>query len=323
MFQLAHLASHGVADQNAMASLTAPGTGAVQIRWSEQRLTQRLALLCAHLVVALVALVGIGGATRVMEAGLACPDWPLCYGSLLPGGRMNMQVFLEWFHRLDAFVVGVALLVLCAVSILQRRRLPGWVPWLGAMALVLVAIQGGLGAITVLALLPSVVVTAHLAMALLLVAVISAASQQLLSVDQPSRQARGLGWIWVVLASLSLVAVLAQCLLGGAMATQWAAERCLASGQDCQWLTAHRHLGSFAAVAVAVQAVAALRLPVRPLVRGLSLAAAGLVLGQLALGLSSWHLQLTAPLVTVAHQVVAALLVAVLTAGVSREVAHG
>jgi cytochrome c oxidase assembly protein subunit 15 len=58
-------------------------------------------------------------------------------------------------------------------------------------------------------------------------------------------------------------------------------------------------------------------------VRGLSLAAAGLVLGQLALGLSSWHLQLTAPLVTVAHQVVAALLVAVLTAGVSREVAHG
>ncbi|NDF63314.1 MAG: heme A synthase, partial [Synechococcaceae bacterium WBB_3_034] len=245
------------------------------------------------------------------------------YGSLLPGGRMNMQVFLEWFHRLDAFVVGVALLVLCAVSILQRRRLPGWVPWLGAMALVLVAIQGGLGAITVLALLPSVVVTAHLAMALLLVAVISAASQQLLSVDQPSRQARGLGWIWVVLASLSLVAVLAQCLLGGAMATQWAAERCLASGQDCQWLTAHRHLGSFAAVAVAVQAVAALRLPVRPLVRGLSLAAAGLVLGQLALGLSSWHLQLTAPLVTVAHQVVAALLVAVLTAGVSREVAHG
>ena len=39
-------------------------------------LIQKLALLASHLVVALVALVGIGGATRVMEAGLACPDWP-------------------------------------------------------------------------------------------------------------------------------------------------------------------------------------------------------------------------------------------------------
>ena len=72
---------------------------------------RRLAQLASHLVVALVALVVIGGATRVMEAGLACPDWPLCYGTFLPGRQMNLQVFLEWFHRLDAFVIGVALLV--------------------------------------------------------------------------------------------------------------------------------------------------------------------------------------------------------------------
>ena len=52
---------------------------------------------------AVVALVVIGGATRVMEAGLACPDWPLCYGTLLPGKQMNAQVFLEWFHRLGRF----------------------------------------------------------------------------------------------------------------------------------------------------------------------------------------------------------------------------
>ena len=48
--------------------------------------------LSSHLVVALVALVAVGGATRVMEAGLACPDWPLCYGTLLPGRQMNIQV---------------------------------------------------------------------------------------------------------------------------------------------------------------------------------------------------------------------------------------
>jgi len=293
----------------------------VQSSWTDPKLSKRLAQLSSHLVVALVALVGIGGATRVMEAGLACPDWPLCYGSLLPGGRMNMQVFLEWFHRLDAFVVGVALLVLWAVSIWQRRALPRWVPWLCSGALLLVVIQGGLGALTVLALLPSAVVTAHLAVALLLVALISATSQRLLSVNQTGAS-RPPG-LWMVLAGISLFAVLAQCLLGGAMATQWAAERCLSSGSDCVWLSAHRHLATVAAAAVAVQACFALLLKVRGVVCGLSLSAAALVVVQVGLGLSSWHLQLQAPLITVSHQVVAALLVAVLTAGLSREVAHG
>ncbi|MGL6134175.1 MAG: COX15/CtaA family protein, partial [Prochlorococcaceae cyanobacterium] len=130
----------------------------------------RFELLTSHLVVALVALVVIGGATRVMQAGLACPDWPLCYGQWLPGGRMNLQVFLEWFHRLDAFVVGVALLVLSVASWLGRSRLPGWLPWSAAAALLLVALQGALGALTVTQLLAPGLVTAHLGTALLLVA---------------------------------------------------------------------------------------------------------------------------------------------------------
>lgn len=102
-------------------------------------------LLTAHLVVALVALVAIGGATRVMEAGLACPDWPLCYGVLWPGRQWNLQVFLEWFHRLDAFLVGVALLLLFALSLRFRTRFPGWLPWTSGLALALVAVQGGWG----------------------------------------------------------------------------------------------------------------------------------------------------------------------------------
>jgi len=142
--------------------------------------------LTSHLVVALVALVGIGGATRVMQAGLACPDWPLCYGSFLPGGQMNLKVFLEWFHRLDAFLVGIGLLVLLVISLLKRSSLPAWLPWASGTALLLVAFQGALGALTVTQLLRFDLVTAHLATALVLVALLSAIHQGLAFRPEPA-----------------------------------------------------------------------------------------------------------------------------------------
>jgi cytochrome c oxidase assembly protein subunit 15 len=279
-----------------------------------------LAALSAHLLVALIALVGIGGATRVMEAGLACPDWPLCYGSLLPGRQMNLQVFLEWFHRLDAFVVGVGLLVQASLSTWWRRELPRAVPWLSGAALLLVAVQGGLGALTVTLLLPFSVVTAHLITALLLVALLSACTQVLL---EPSTNAIAPGqshWavyrLWPALIGVVALLALGQCLLGGLMATQWAAGRCLSSGEGCGWLLAHR-LGA-RPVAVAVLLAAAWALWRRQSERVLALLAAFSVIAQVALGVLSLRLTLAVPAVTVAHQLTAAFLVAVLAAWFSR-----
>ena len=154
-----------------------------------------------------------------MEAGLACPDWPLCYGTFLPGRQMNLQVFLEWFHRLDAFVVGIALLVQLAAVCWYRRNLPAWLLPFSALLVLMVALQGGLGALTVLQLLPSAVVTAHLALALTLVISVSGLTQVLLSGSKASPAPRW--WPW--LGGLSVVAVSAQSLLGGRMATSWAA----------------------------------------------------------------------------------------------------
>ena len=289
-----------------------------------QPLTTRrgaLAALSAHLLVALIALVGIGGATRVMEAGLACPDWPLCYGSLLPGQQMNLQVFLEWFHRLDAFVVGMGLLVQAGATWWWRQELPRWVPLLSSGALLLVAVQGALGALTVTLLLPFPVVTAHLVTALLLVALLSACTQALLQEPSPAAMAPAvrrswLGRLWSPLLALVLLLALGQCLLGGLMATQWAAGRCLSSGEACSWLWAHR-LGA-RPVALAVGAAVATAAVLRPADRPLAALAAAVVLAQIALGVFSLRLTLAVPAVTVAHQLGAALLVAVLTALFSR-----
>ena len=139
-----------------------------------------------------------------MEAGLACPDWPLCYGTLLPGRQMNVQVFLEWFHRLDAFIVGVALLVMATTSFVWRRLLP-MAPWICFALVGLVALRGGLGALTVLQLLPSGIVTAHLALALTLVVLMSGLTQRLL---QPSADDSPL-W-WRLFSGFALVGVVGQ-----------------------------------------------------------------------------------------------------------------
>jgi cytochrome c oxidase assembly protein subunit 15 len=279
-------------------------SGPTPLRW--------LPLLTSHLVVALVALVAIGGATRVMEAGLACPDWPLCYGLLLPGRQMNLQVFLEWFHRLDAFLVGLALLVLAVVSVVRRRVLPGWLPWSAAAGLFLVAVQGALGAFTVLLLLQASMVTAHLATALLLVFLLSASHQRLELAISPVAVAPP-RW-WRALVAVAAVLVFAQCVLGGLMASQWAADLCLRAAEGCRWLLRHR-LGAWPA-ALAVLAAAGASLPLRPWatprLRGLAATAAILVVAQIALGVSTLRLQLAEPAVTVAHQLGAALLIALL-----------
>ena len=144
---------------------------------------------------------------------------------------MNLQVFLEWFHRLDAFFVGIVLLAQLCVSLIWRNQLPSWLPWAYLLTVLLVVFQGALGALTVLHLLPSGVVVTHLAVALILVAVMSGLTQRLLAPNSlPSPL-----W-WRFMSGGCLIAVMGQCLLGGRMATTWAAQRCLSQGESCQWL---------------------------------------------------------------------------------------
>ncbi len=266
--------------------------------------------LAAHIVVALVSLIVLGGATRVMEAGLACPDWPLCFGTFLPGRQMNIQVFLEWCHRLDAFLVGIALVVQLVLTFIWRAHLPRWLPWASSLLLFLVVLQAGLGALTVLNLLPSGVVTAHLVLALILIAAMSGVTQSLLF---PSSLQSPL-W-WRLMAGGGLIALISQSLLGARMATTWAAQRCLAQAQGCLWLELHRFF------AITVAAWLLFFVIISLLAGGWTrsqwpslLAVFVLVITQVSLGLLTLEFGLKQPALTVSHQLLAALLVALLSA---------
>lgn len=124
-----------------------------------------------------LVLVALGGAVRATDSGLACPDWPFCYGKVIPrqrdipaGSRYTLwNVWLEHTHRLVASVV-VVLLVVLLVWVLRRHRTDRVmvVPVVGAV--VAVFGQAALGGLVVLHLLEAGLVTAHLGMSMMVVA---------------------------------------------------------------------------------------------------------------------------------------------------------
>jgi cytochrome c oxidase assembly protein subunit 15 len=108
-----------------------------------------------------VLLLTAGALVTSNDAGLAVPDWPLSYGSLMP--PMFGGIFYEHGHRMIATLVGTLTIVLAVwLSLVEPRR---WVRRLGWTALGLVIAQGLLGGLTVLLYLPPAVSSAHATLA--------------------------------------------------------------------------------------------------------------------------------------------------------------
>lgn len=127
-------------------------------------LVSRLATATATLMFGLIV---VGSVVRTTGSGLACPDWPLCQGRLIP--PFEFHVLIEWFHRLLALGVGLLLFATAGVALRARATRAR----LGGLALLAVALyfaQALLGALTVWRLLDPSVVSGHLALALLLFA---------------------------------------------------------------------------------------------------------------------------------------------------------
>lgn len=284
-----------------LSSQSTPGDALATPQTQIRRLIWKIA-------VATLVLMAIGSATRVMNAGLACPDWPLCYGTLFPGQQMNLQVFLEWFHRLDAALIGMSTIALVGLTWWHRRILPAWTPWAATLALGLIVFQGVLGGLTVTQLLRFDIVTAHLGTALLFFVTLLVMGVMLL----PYRPTGTLGRLpWISLTAAVLVYL--QSLSGGLVGSRWALHQCLLVSQLCSVMNTHligvvpASLASLAVVFFAWRTPA-----LQTSLRQLANLVGGLLLLQVLLGLATFRLHLQVELLTVTHQMIGAALLGTL-----------
>lgn len=115
----------------------------------------------------------LGAYVRLSDAGLGCPDWPGCYGSILVPEQVDAdnehlevrplehgKAWKEMIHRYAASALGFLILVMALMTWIKSSQ--STIRPYASILLVLVIFQGMLGMWTVTLLLKPVIVMAHL-----------------------------------------------------------------------------------------------------------------------------------------------------------------
>jgi cytochrome c oxidase assembly protein subunit 15 len=155
-------------------------------------------------IAAVYFLILVGGIVRASGAGMGCPDWPTCFGRLIPPTEESqlppdyhekyvgygdtsfnpVKTWTEYVNRLVGVGIGISVLLTLIYSLpyLKRDRL---IFWLSLAVFLLIGFQGWLGSRVVASDLRPVMITAHMVTAFvivcLLIYTISRSQQDILS----------------------------------------------------------------------------------------------------------------------------------------------
>ena len=177
------------------------------------------------MVVAFCVVV-FGAFVRLSDAGLSCPDWPGCYGSIVvpqeqPGMYADrpLEHRKAWIEMAHRYLAGFLGLLIAAAAVVAWRS--GEKRFLASLLLLLVIAQALLGMWTVTLLLKPAIVTLHLLGGMATLALgcwiaLSVRSREMLWAHSVLRNA----------AFAGLVLVFAQIALGGWVSAHYAGLAC-------------------------------------------------------------------------------------------------
>ena len=210
----------------------------------EQKILFQLSL--AAFILAIIVVV-LGAFTRLVDAGLGCPDWPGCYGHLLwpneadeivraeakfPDAPVeNDKTWPEMVHRYFAGTLGLLILSMCVIAVkasASSTKAASQVPVKHTVGLLcLVILQAAFGMWTVTLKLWPQVVTAHLlggfaTLSLLWLLIKRLGASKWLLSPKYMQQVHHLK----PLLLFSLLAVVIQIALGGWVSSNYAALAC-------------------------------------------------------------------------------------------------
>ncbi len=247
-------------------------------------------------VVWTLALLYLGSVVHATHSSLACPDWPTCYGTMVP--VMTGGIFWEHLHRL---VAGGLLLMWGLTTWIVWKELRATRPWVFKACLAggaLLIVQAVFGGITVLFKLPPAISTTHLSLAFIFLALATFLASRTgwsQGTEMPEAVA-GVVRRWGLTAA---VLVFAQCVLGALVRHTKAGMACpdapLCLGHVIPPMDSplvalqftHRVMALVAAAAIFWLAGWALKVGAPAVVRSWSSWAAVLILVQISLGLVS------------------------------------
>lgn len=144
-------------------------------------------------IIAVFFLILVGGLVRSTGSGLGCPDWPKCFGQYIPPTHISelpvdykiqfaiqgkqiadfdvFKTWVEYINRLVGVVIGF-LILLTLVFAFPYLKANAKIFWLSFLAFILVGFQGWIGAKVVSTDLATWMVTIHMVIALVIVALL-------------------------------------------------------------------------------------------------------------------------------------------------------
>lgn len=162
---------------------------------------------------ALTLIVLTGAAVRLTDSGLGCPDWPRCYGKVVP--PLSLHSVIEFGNRFLSGLVGFVTIGAWVAALLRTPRRRDLV-WLATLLPLGVLGQAVLGGFTVRHELAPGYVMAHFGLSMLIL--VAAVTLAWRATHEPGARPRAgdRATVWVVRAAALLGAVV---LFAGTVAT--------------------------------------------------------------------------------------------------------